>query len=81
MGRVAVALIVVGVVVFAWYAGWGVHGCDDYGGNSTCDRMDRDAVIYLAGLAALGIGLLIGIIPCARWLRARAARRHHPAGR
>ena len=51
-------LVVTGLVMVLWYVVWGVHGCDQSGGNPTCDRMDRDHVINGLGLALLAAGIV-----------------------
>jgi hypothetical protein len=57
----AAVLIAAGLAIAVWYGVWGVHGCNDEGGNPMCDRMDRDFSIYLAGLAAFGLGVVVAI--------------------
>jgi len=57
--------MVVGLLAAAWYIGWGVHSCDDYGGNPRCEQMERHADVFLAGLAALAVGAGLALTPVA----------------
>jgi hypothetical protein len=59
LAAVAAILSAVGLATVVWYAAWGVHGCDDWGGNPMCERMDRDYRAYLIGLGSLASGLVL----------------------
>ena len=64
-------LVAAGGAVVVWSAVWGVHGCDE---TEACfKRMDRDFRAYLAGLVALGLGVLLGGV--AAMIAARARRK------
>jgi hypothetical protein len=65
-------LVVVGVLVTVWFAVWGTHGCDETG--ACFARMDRDFRLYLIGLVALGLGLILGGFVALAAVRARGDR-------
>jgi hypothetical protein len=59
----AAFLSALGVATVVWYSGWGVHGCNDLGGDPLCGaRMDRDFSVYLVGLASLACGVVLAIV-------------------
>jgi uncharacterized membrane protein len=79
--RLAVAsavLSAIGLAVVVWYAGWGVHGCDD---SSWCSsRMDRDFDAYLVGLASLACGLVLAVVTGVKARRSRRPVGSSPRG-
>ena len=70
----AAALCATGLAACAWYVGWGVHGCNDWGGNPVCEQMDRDFRIYTAGLAAVACGLVLAGVAGLKAVRRRSTR-------
>ena len=65
-------LLVAGGAVVVWSVVWGVHGCDE---SEACfRRMDRDFHAFVAGLGALGLGVLLGGVAAMTAVRARRRR-------
>ncbi len=60
--RLGVALAAIGAFGAVWYAVAGTHGCDDFGGNPACDRMERDFTIYVISLTTLAVGLVVTLV-------------------
>ena len=64
----------VGLIAAIWFIGWGVHSCDDWGGNPRCEQMERHADVFLASLVALAVGVGLALTAVAVAVTRRTPR-------
>ena len=65
LAAIAATLIASGLIAAVWFIGWGVHSCDDWGGNPRCEQMERHSDVFLASLAAVAVGVGLALVAVA----------------